>query len=292
MAEKHLSVGQADGTSLGPKDLVKLLIEINNNYFEELFIVCQNLKQPLIFGMDFSQWYKIRIDWDHTRASYLSYKGRRLTSTWHNGAMPLCVSRLTNHATNMDTTPNGLRTRLMTIITVTIPPHHMAVIPIASSSHLICSKCITTELIEMIENPLMYVEQPCLCILDTLHKSYDRYQNKCIMLAANISDDELRTDKGITICFMCVADVTEIHHNAEPTESINESNDVDIETKESAINKVVPKETLVPQNSSFKFQKDFYPKSKITLLDAELSNKSKQQLSNHLEECSDIMSKN
>ena len=55
MIEKHLRIDQADGTSLGPKGLVKLLIEINNNHFEHLFIVCQNLKQPLLFRVDFAQ---------------------------------------------------------------------------------------------------------------------------------------------------------------------------------------------------------------------------------------------
>ena len=62
MIEKHLKVGQADGWSLGPKVLVKLLIEINNNHFENLFIFYQNLKQPLLFGMDFAQCYKIKIN--------------------------------------------------------------------------------------------------------------------------------------------------------------------------------------------------------------------------------------
>ena len=66
MTKKHLRVSQADRTSLGPKGLIRLLIEINNNHFEHLFIVCQNLKQPLLFGMDFAQCYKIGIDWDHT----------------------------------------------------------------------------------------------------------------------------------------------------------------------------------------------------------------------------------
>ena len=43
MTKKDLRVGQADGTSLGPKGLVRLLIEIiNDNHFEHLFIVCQN----------------------------------------------------------------------------------------------------------------------------------------------------------------------------------------------------------------------------------------------------------
>ena len=35
------------------------------------------------------------------------------------------------------------------------------------------------------------------------------------MLAANISDEELRIYKRITICFVHVADVTEVHHDSE-----------------------------------------------------------------------------
>ena len=165
----------------------------------------------------------------------------------------------------------------------------MVVIPVAPSFHSICFANITTELIEVIENPLLYIEQPCLCILDTLHKFYDKGQNKCIMLAANINDQELRINKGITICFMCVADVTEIHYDVKLTESIKEVNEVDIETKESAISEVVPKETLtpIPQNSSFMFHEDFYPTPRNTLLDAELSNESKQQLNDFLEEFSE-----
>ena len=164
-------------------------------------------------------------------------------SAWANGAMPLCVSRHTDHDTNMETTPNRLETRLVTIMTMIIPPHHVDVIPVVPSSHSICSNHITTELIEVIENPLLYIEHSCLCILDTLHKFYDKGQYQCIMLAANISDKELRKNKGIKICLACVAYVTEIHHNVKLTESINEVNDVDIETKESVNSKVVPKET-------------------------------------------------
>ena len=167
-------------------------------------------------------------------------------SAWHNSAMPLCVPRHTNHDTIMDTMLHRLGTRLVTIMTMTIPPHCMAVIPIVPSSHFICSTNITTELNGVIGNPLLYIEQSGLCILDTLHKFYNRGQNKCIMLAANISDEELRINKGITICFTHVADVTVIHHDAELTKSINEVNDIDIEMKESAINEVVSKKTLTP----------------------------------------------
>ena len=109
---------------------------------------------------------------------------------------------------------------------------------------------------------------------------YEEFQNKFITLTANISDGELRINKGITICFTHVADVTEVHYNAEMIELVNEVQDIDIEMKEPAISEVVPKKilTLIPQNSSFMFIKDFYPKPRITLLDAGLSNECKQQL--------------
>ena len=169
----------------------------------------------------------------------------------------------------------------------------MAVIPVTPSSYPLHSTNVTTGLIEMIENPLLYIKQPYLCVVDTLHRFYDRHQSKCITLAVNISDEELRINTGITICFICVADVTEIHHNTEPKGSINEINDVNIEMNESATNKVVPKETLtlIPLNSSFMFHKDYYPKPRIMLLDAELTNESKPHLNDLLEEFSDIMSK-
>ena len=80
MTKKHLRVGHTDGTSLDPKGLVRILIKINENHLEHLFIVCQNLIQPLLFRMDFAQHYKIGINWNHTGASYLWYKGRKLMS--------------------------------------------------------------------------------------------------------------------------------------------------------------------------------------------------------------------
>ena len=173
----------------------------------------------------------------------------------------------------MATMSNRLGTRLVTTMTVTVPPHHMTIIPVAPPSQSLHSNNIITELIEVIENPLLYIKQPYLCVIDTLHGFYDRLQKKCIMLAANISDEELRINKGITKVFMHKADVTEIHHGAELMETINDINDVDAEVNRPATNEGLPKETLtpIPSNSSFLFHKDFYPKPRIMLLDVELS---------------------
>ena len=90
--------------------------------------------------------------------------------------MSHCGTGITNHITDMYTTSNRLETRLVTTMTMTIPPHHMTVIPVTPSSHSLCSTNITTELAELIENPLLHIEQPYLCVIDTLHRFYDGHQ--------------------------------------------------------------------------------------------------------------------
>ena len=52
-----------------------------------MFMVCQNLKKPLHFGMDFTQNYRKGINWDHDGVSYLRYKDRKLISAWPNGSI-------------------------------------------------------------------------------------------------------------------------------------------------------------------------------------------------------------
>ena len=88
-------------------------------------------------------------------------------------------------------------------MTVTIPSHHMAVIPVTPSSDSLHFTNITTGLIEVIEDPLLYIQQPYMCVTDPLHRFYDRHQSKYITLVVNVSDEELRINKGITICFTC-----------------------------------------------------------------------------------------
>ena len=83
-------------------------------------------------------------------------------------------------------------------------------------------------------------------VIDTLHRFYERLQSKCITLAVNVCDEKLRVNKGVTICFAHMTDVTEIHHGTELMESVNKINDLGAEINESANNESLPKETLTP----------------------------------------------
>ena len=73
MVEMQLSVGKANGMILCPIGIVMVNLEINDKQFEHTFTLCQNLQQPLLFGMDFTQNYRIGIDWDHNSVFYLRH---------------------------------------------------------------------------------------------------------------------------------------------------------------------------------------------------------------------------
>ena len=77
MEEMQLWVGQPDGMSLCPKGIVTVNLEINDKQFEHTFTVCQNLQQPLLFGMDFAPIYRIDIDWDDNGVPYLRHQGKK-----------------------------------------------------------------------------------------------------------------------------------------------------------------------------------------------------------------------
>ena len=110
----------------GPKRVVKAMLEINNKHCEHMFAVYQNLRQPLLFRMHFSQNYRIGIDWDHNYASYLRYKGKKLIFAWPNGPTydPDHVPRENLHIidTNLGIMTNKSGIRLMTSTVVTY--HH------------------------------------------------------------------------------------------------------------------------------------------------------------------------
>ena len=134
MVEMQLQVGHVDGTSLCPKGVVKVMLEINTKQFEHMFIMCQNLKQPLLFCMNFAENYRIGIDWDHNGVSHLRYKGRKLISAWPNGSIsdPDHVTRKIIHVIDMsvDSMTNKPGIRLKTSIVVSIAPHNIAIMPL------------------------------------------------------------------------------------------------------------------------------------------------------------------
>ena len=64
MIKKPLKVNTAGGATLGPIGIALIEVSIDDHNFVHNFIVCTQLKKHLILGLDFTQRYRIGIDWD------------------------------------------------------------------------------------------------------------------------------------------------------------------------------------------------------------------------------------
>ena len=54
-----ITIVQADGQSLNPIGTAKLIVTLGKERFLYKFIVCKNLKTPLILGLDFAEFHMI-----------------------------------------------------------------------------------------------------------------------------------------------------------------------------------------------------------------------------------------
>ena len=198
--------------SLCPKGIVKVTLEINDKQFEHTLIMSQNLKQPLLFGMDFAQNYRIGIDWDHNSVSYLRHRGRKLISAWPNGSLsdPNFMMRGTFHVTDASVAlvTDGLGIRLMTPTVITTLPHNMTMIPFEPPFRraLHCEN-VNTKLFSVIGNPLLSTEQPYLLILHTFHRPDTRYPEQYVAKAVHVGDKDIILNKSMTLCFVQETDL-------------------------------------------------------------------------------------
>ena len=208
---------------------------------------------------------------------------------------------------SVDTMTNKSGLRLKTSTVVTIPPPNITIILLEPTPRVLQYKSVNTELFEVIGNPLSSIEHPYLLILNVLHRLDSRYPEQCVVIAVNVSDEDIILNKDMTLCFVQETDLTmEILH-AQDTDTVNMVNkedkvDIKRETLENSLQKTsdsnkenchkhIEKLAPIPENSAFIFYRDFYPKPRITLLDAELSPEMQQQLETLLKEFSVIMSK-
>ena len=142
----------------------------------------------------------------------------------------------------------------------------------------------------------------------TLHRFDTRYPEQCITIVVNVGDEDVILNKGMTLCFVQETDITTETPHIKEMDIANIVEDEDMkDIKKERLKNCLQEislnnnrknchestEELVPilENSAFMFHKDVYPKPRITLLGAELSLETKQQLETLLHEFSDIMSK-
>lgn len=69
-----MTVTTANGSTLGPKGLVKITFKLNNYSYDQEFIVCEKLSRPLILGIDFLQENRIGTQWGDDGKLKLTYQ--------------------------------------------------------------------------------------------------------------------------------------------------------------------------------------------------------------------------
>ena len=74
----RLQVNQTDGeTLLEPVGLALIMIWLHNHSFTYPFVVCNQLKQSMLLGLDFAGFHKIGFEWTSTSGQvYLRYQGK------------------------------------------------------------------------------------------------------------------------------------------------------------------------------------------------------------------------
>ena len=75
------SVVGANGSSLGALGCTKCKISIGESDFEQTFLVCENLKRPVILGKDFARRYCIGIYWTPENTRILHSGFRKIAET-------------------------------------------------------------------------------------------------------------------------------------------------------------------------------------------------------------------
>ena len=180
---EKIQVVQADGHSLDPIGTVELDLKLGKEQFKYKFIVCRNLKTPLILGLDFAEYHKIGFDWNADRSAYLRFGKKELVSSMPKG--------------NIEKTSS----RLCTKKEVRLQPHVINLVETESNEPI---KIKTgREIYKIKENELLNIEYPSIWVIETLQNRLNTGSaSKSVVFVMNLSDKEITMPKGITLAYL------------------------------------------------------------------------------------------
>ena len=81
MIRKSLKVNTKSRATLGPIGIAPLELNTDDQNFLHNFIVCTKLKQHPILGLDFTQRYRIGIDWNIYGKLFLRHEGKKTATS-------------------------------------------------------------------------------------------------------------------------------------------------------------------------------------------------------------------
>ena len=127
-------------------------------------------------GLDFTQRYRIGIDWDRYGKLFLRYKGKKIaTSTKTINLEQWTIAFLETSPGKQHETDQKLC--LITNNTITIPPYHIYIDPLKGINHAIRNNIKPKTFIEIEENPILAIEQLDLVLIPMLQKQRSRIFN-------------------------------------------------------------------------------------------------------------------
>ena len=276
---EKIRVVQADGHSLDPIGTVELDINLGKEQFKYKFIVCRNLKTPIILGLDFAEYHKIGFDWNADRSVYLRFENKELVSS-----IPKC---------NIERTSS----RLYTKKEVRLQPHAINLIEAKLNEPI---KVKTgREMYQIKENELLNIEYPLIWVIETLQNQLGiGSASKSVVLVMNPSDKEMTMLKGIMLAYLEESpfkakrpkrSISSKEANRKlKTGKVKVKNQVNEIKEENAKAVTVP---IVLENSALMTNEKFYPKPRVPLEDAETSAQTKQKFEQLLRRYDDIISK-
>ena len=276
---EKIRVVQADGHSLDPIGTVELDINLGKEQFKYKFIVCRNLKTPIILRLNFAEYHRIGFDWNVDSSTYLRFERKELVSS---------IPRWKTERTN---------SRLYTKKEVRLQPHAINLIEAELNEPI---KVKTgREIYQTKENELLSIEYPSIRIIETLQNQLDiGLTSKSIVFVMNPSDKEITMPKGIMLAYLEETPLKakrpkrtisskEVNRKIR-VGKVNIKNRVNKIKKEKVKTVTVP---LVPEGSALMTNEEFYPKPLVILENAKTSMQTKQKFEKLLEKYDDIISK-
>ena len=205
------NVNQASGGSIGAIGTIDITCKIRNRTFKHKFIVCTALKAQMILGLDFTQTYRIGIDWDNNMEPYLRSEGKFLTS-----AMPLQTLNLDYMLNNIqrskemrrnsqvETVPTSSMSskpkpmvRLLSSTQVRLPPKSLSVVPVKKKEH---QGTLKIRDMDVMGYKSFYNENPNVSVVPTTHTKLNKNKTSyLILLLINLGEEEVVIQKSCTI---------------------------------------------------------------------------------------------
>ena len=264
-----LNVTTASGQSITPIGLVDCTVSIEKLPFEHNFIVCQDIKRPLILGLDFLRKYKIGTGWSLDNRFILHYKNKPLiecTEAFFKEERPKLFT------TSCIEIPE--RSLVVVKTRVEIPPEH-------------CNRIFDT-----IPTKEMLDEYPELVSIPMIHKTSQKNYNTVPYFLINVGYEEIFIPKGRVLAELETINYKIDHLTTESCVSINE---IKIESEVQVSPELIDFQDLAEKaDTEKKFitsPADIEIHRKTELKDAEVSQKHKDKFKQLCEEFDEVFSK-